>query len=193
MPDAPELVVKDEQAWREWLDENEETSDGVWLVLAKKGVTEPTSLTYEQALQHALCSGWIDGQVKRIDDATFRQRWTPRRTRSIWSQRNVARVAVLIEAGRMRPRGFAAIERAKADGRWDAAYAGPATATIPDDLAAALKANPPAAETLAKLDSQNRYAVLFRVSTARTPALRAKTIDKLVAMLAAGEGPYPRG
>lgn len=123
LPDP--LVVRDARAWRQWLDANETASDGVWLLLAKKGATTPTSLSYQQALLEALCSGWIDGQRRARDEATFMQRFTPRRRRSIWSARNVGLVAQLIDEGRMRPRGLAEVDAAKADGRWERAYSGP--------------------------------------------------------------------
>ena len=186
------LVVPDVAAWRGWLDEHEDASDGVWLVLAKKGTTEPTALGYQDALLEALCSGWIDGQKRSRDAATFVQRFTPRRARSIWSQRNVGLVARLADQGRLRPRGLAEVEAARADGRWDRAYAGPATAQVPPDLAAALAATPGAAETFASLDAQNRYAVLHRVSTAPDDTVRARRLARLVDMLARGERPHPR-
>lgn len=189
---AQELTVPDVDAWRAWLAEHVDHQPGVWLTLAKKGVTSPTSLTYAQALQEALCQGWIDGQAKRIDDHVYRQRFTPRRARSLWSARNVGYVAALTAQGRMQPNGIAEVERAKADGRWDAAYAGPATATVPDDLAAALAAQPAAEALWAELDAQNRYAVIFRVTTAAKPETRARRIAANVAMLARGETPYPR-
>ncbi|NUL45844.1 hypothetical protein F7P69_11655 [Cellulosimicrobium funkei] len=183
------LIVQDVAAWRAWLDENEESSDGIWLMLAKKGATSPTSLTYQQALREALCSGWIDGQTTSIDATTYRQRYTPRRKASMWSQRNVTLVAELIEQGRMRPRGQSEIDRAKADGRWGRAYPGPATAEVPEDLAAALAASPAAAAAFAALNGQNRYAVLHRVLTAPSPASRTNRLAKLVGMLERGETP----
>ncbi|MFB9072234.1 YdeI family protein [Citricoccus parietis] len=186
------LIVEDVAAWREWLDAHEKSSDGIWLMLAKKGSTSPTSLTYQQALREALCSGWIDGQSKSIDATTYRQRYTPRRKASMWSQRNVTLVAELIEQGRMRPRGQAEIDRAKADGRWDRAYAGPATAEVPEDLASALVASPTAAATFASLNGQNRYAVLHRILTAPSPTSRTNRLTKLVGMLERGETPYPQ-
>ena len=189
---AQELTVPDVDAWRVWLAEHVSEQPGVWLTLAKKGVTTPTSLTYAQALQEALCQGWIDGQAKSIDEHTYRQRFTPRRARSLWSTRNVGYIATLMEEGRMQPNGLAEVERAKADGRWDAAYAGPATIEVPDDLAAALAAEPAATALFAELDAQNRYAVLFRVATAVKPETRARRIAAYVAMLARGETPYPR-
>lgn len=186
------LVVPDVAAWRAWLDTHESTHDGVWLLLAKKGVTEPTSLTYPQALEEALCSGWIDGQSKGIDERTYRQRFTPRRARSIWSARNVERVADLTAQGRMRPRGLAEVERAQADGRWANAYAGPATIEVPADLEAALATDARAAAAFAALDARNRYAVLHRVVTAQRPPTRARRIEVVVERLARGEVPYPR-
>lgn len=185
------LVLSDTAEWRRWLDENEQASDGVWLLIAKKGVTEPTSLTYAEALTESLCSGWIDGQRRGRDATTFVQRYTPRRARSLWSIRNVGLVAELIEQGRMRERGHAEIERAKADGRWDRAYAGPATAVAPDDLLAALGEVPAAAELFATLDSRNRYGVLHPIITAPSATSRANRIAKHVALLARGVVPHP--
>jgi uncharacterized protein YdeI (YjbR/CyaY-like superfamily) len=186
------LVVADAAAWRAWLDATEDVSDGVWLLLAKKGTVSPTSLRYDLAVEEALCSGWIDGQSKRVDAATFRQRFTPRRKASMWSERNIGLVTRLVEEGRMRPRGHAEIERAKADGRWDRAYAGPATAQVPDDLAAALAASPDAQARFATLNGRNRYAVLHRIMTAPSPSSRANRLAKLVGMLERGETPYPQ-
>ncbi|MEV4900140.1 YdeI/OmpD-associated family protein [Citricoccus sp. NPDC055426] len=193
MPVEPEvLIVADVAAWRAWLDEHEDASDGTWLLLAKKNTLTPTSLTYQQALLEALCSGWIDGQTKSVDADTYRQRYTPRRKASPWSQRNVTLVAELIGAGRMRLRGQAEIDRAKADGRWERAYAGPASATVPEDLSAALTASPGAAEVFAALNGRNRYAVLHRIHTAPSSTSRANRLAKLVGMLERGETPYPQ-
>jgi uncharacterized protein YdeI (YjbR/CyaY-like superfamily) len=190
--DIVDLVLPDVAAWRAWLDDHEHEPDGVWLVLAKKGVTEPTTLTYDTALDEALCSGWIDGQRRARDDTTYRQRFTPRRKASLWSQRNLGLVAALIAEGRMRERGHAEIERAKADGRWDRAYAGSATATVPEDLQAALDAAPAAAALFAELDATNRYAVLHRITTAPNATVRTNRLAKLVGGLERGETPYPR-
>lgn len=187
-----ELVLRDVAAWRAWLDEHEGTCDGVWLRLAKKGVTEPTSLTYAEALDEALCSGWIDGQSKSVDGTTYRQRFTPRRKRSLWSTRNIGHVARLSAEGRMRARGLAEVERAKQDGRWEAAYAGPATIEAPAELVAALAQNPAAAEAFERLTSRNRYAILHRITTLKTPESRHRNAEKYVAMLARGETPYPQ-
>ena len=191
-PVQPELIVRDAAAWREWLHKFHTDPTGIWLTLAKKNVTEPTSLTYAQALDIALCYGWVDGQVTRRDDATFRQRWTPRRKRSLWSTRNVGIVARLIEEGLMHPAGLAEVERAKADGRWEAAYAGPATAEVPPDLVAAIAAEPKAASMFQILTSQNRYAILHRLGQTKRPETRARQLETYVAMLARGETLYPQ-
>lgn len=188
--DSP-LIVADVAAFRGWLRDNGSQSDGVWLVLAKKGTTEPTTLGYAEALEEALCHGWIDGQKRSRDATTFLQRFTPRRRASLWSQRNVGIVERLMADGRMQPAGLAEVERAKADGRWQAAYAGPASAEVPDDLAAALAANPPAAAVFATLNGANRYAVLFRIQTAKRPDTRARRIEQLVEMLARGDTIHP--
>jgi len=161
--DLPTLIVADAAAFRDWLDANREGSDGVWLVLAKKNTTDPTSLTYAQALEEALCQGWIDGQKRSRDTGTFSQRFTPRRRASQWSKRNVGIAERLIADGRMLPSGLSEIAVARADGRWAAAYSGQAAATVPDDLATALAANPAAAEMFRSLNGANRYAVLYRI------------------------------
>lgn len=190
---APEpLVFADQAAWRAWLDENEQTSDGVWLVLAKKGVTDPTSLGYQEALIEALCSGWIDGQRRSRDDTTFVQRYTPRRKTSLWSERNIGIVETLIAEGRMRPAGQAEIDRAKADGRWERAYAGAGRIEMHEDLVAALEASPAATATFERLNAQNRYAVLWRVTTAPSATTRGNRLAKLIGMLERGETPYPQ-
>ena len=190
--DDPTVIVSDATAFRDWLDVNKDTSDGVWLVLAKKNTTDPTSLTYAQALEEALCQGWIDGQKQSRDATTFMQRFTPRRRTSRWSKRNVDLAEGLIADGRMLPSGLAEIERAKADGRWAAAYSGSAAATVPADLAAALAVNRAAAKTFASLNGANRYAVLYRIEAAKRAETRARRIDQLVAMLARGETIHPR-
>lgn len=192
MTQAPELLVSDAAAWRAWLDAHETETDGVWLVLAKKGTTEPTTLGYGQALEEALCSGWIDGTKRSRDAGTFLQLFTPRRRASLWSARNVGIVAELIAQGRMRERGQAEIDRAKADGRWDRAYPGSASGEVPDDLAAALAASPAAAELFPQLSRQNRFAVLHRVLTAPNEKVRANRVARLVGGLERGETPYPQ-
>jgi uncharacterized protein YdeI (YjbR/CyaY-like superfamily) len=178
-------------AWRDWLEANHDTSPGVLLKIAKKAAAV-TTVDYREALDEALCFGWIDGQRSRFDDTYFLQRFTPRTKRSKWSKINTDHVARLEEAGRMRPAGTRAVEAAKADGRWDAAYAGPATATVPDDLRAALDASPVAAELFAELDSTNRYAILHRVGSVKRAETRARKIAGFVADLERGITPYPR-
>jgi len=187
-----ELLVKDVAAWRRWLRTNHARSDGVWLVMAKKGTTTPTSLTYDEALDEALCYGWIDGQARSRDATTRLQRWTPRRKRSNWSKRNTGIAERLIKEGRMQPAGLAEIERAKGDGRWAAAYAGPATVEVPEELSAALRARPRAKAMFEILSSQNRYAVLYRIHDAKRPETRARRIEQFVAMLDRGETIYPQ-
>ncbi|PZU36915.1 MAG: hypothetical protein DI573_12630 [Microbacterium sp.] len=180
-PTLERLVVADAAAWRAWLDIHEDTSDGVYLVLAKKGTTTPTTLTYAEALDEALCSGWIDGRRNRIDDETFQQHFTPRRKTSMWSQRNVGIVEALISERRMRPRGRREIDRAQADGRWERAYAGPATAEIPTDLSDALDAAPAAAQRFAALSRADRYAAIHQVVTAPSAQTRATRVARLIA------------
>jgi uncharacterized protein YdeI (YjbR/CyaY-like superfamily) len=190
--ETPELIVADAAAWRAWLAAHHAESTGVSLVMAKKGVTDPTSLTYAEALDDALCFGWIDGRRNSRDEATFLQRFTPRRRASPWSARNVGKVEQLIAEGRMHAAGHAEIDRAKADGRWDRAYAGSATSTVPDDLAAALAAAPDAAAMFEVLSSQNRFAIILRVNEAKRPETRAKRIAQYVDMLTRGETIHPQ-
>ena len=190
--EAIELTVADHAAWRAWLVEHHNSPAGVWLSLAKKGTTEPTSLRYDDALEEALCFGWIDGVTQSVDESTYRQRFTPRRARSKWSQRNVGRVERLTAQGRMHPSGIAEVERAKNDGRWQAAYAGQADLEVPDDLAAALAAEPRARGMFDILTRQNRYAVLYRIADAKRAETRARRIKQFVAMLARGETVYPQ-
>ena len=188
----PEVLVKNVAAWRRWLLANHAKSDGQWVVMAKKGTTSPTSLTYHEALEEALCFGWIDGQGRSRDTATSLLRWTPRRKRSNWSVRNTQIAERLVQEGRMQPAGLAEMERAKADGRWAAAYPGPAWITVPDDLAAAMKKKPKAGAMFDKLNAQNRYAVLYRIHNAKKPETRAGRIEQFVDMLARGETIYPQ-
>ena len=190
--ELPELVVRDAAAWRTWLAKQHANPVGIWLVLAKKGTEKPTSLTYDQALEEALCHGWIDGQAGRRDEATYRQRFTPRRRRSAWSKRNTGIAERLIAEDRMRPAGHAEVQRAKADGRWEAAYAGPASMEVPADLAEALAAEPKAQAMFEGLNSQNRYAILYRIATAKRADTRARKIEQFVAMLSRGETVHPQ-
>jgi len=190
--ELPQLIVPDAAAWRTWLAAHHEDLAGVWLVLAKKATTEPTSLTYDQALDEALCQGWIDGQVRRRDGYTYQQRFTPRRARSPWSRRNVGIAERLDAEGRMQAAGHAEVTRAKTDGRWAAAYAGAASIEVPGDLAVALAAEPAAQAMFDILTSQNRYAVLYRIDAAKRTDTRARRIKEYVAMLARGEAIYPQ-
>jgi uncharacterized protein YdeI (YjbR/CyaY-like superfamily) len=190
-PDLPELIVADVRAWRRWLTEHHQ-EPGVWLVLARKNTTTPTSLTHDEALDEALCHGWIDGQLQRRGETTFRQRFTPRRPRSAWSKRNVEIAERLRSEGRMHSAGLAQMEQALADGRWRAAYSGAASIAVPPDLAAALAAEPAARAMFERLTSQNRYAVLYRIGTAKRAETRARRIEGFVAMLARGETVYPQ-
>jgi uncharacterized protein YdeI (YjbR/CyaY-like superfamily) len=187
-----ELTVADASAWLRWLAAHHGDTAGVWLVLAKKGTTQPTSLTYDQALEEALCHGWIDGQTARRDESTYKQRFTPRRARSAWSKRNVGIVGRLRTEGRMQAAGLAAVAAAKGDGRWDAAYAGSATIEVPANLAAALDAEPRARAMFEILSSQNRYAILYRLDAAKRADTRARRMEQFVAMLARGETIHPQ-
>ena len=173
-----------------WLDENQASSSGLWLKIAKKGRGIDT-VTHPEALEVAICHGWIDGQRRALDDDWFLQRFTPRKPRSRWSKINRDKALELIESGRMKPAGLREVERAQADGRWEAAYAGQRAAIVPDDLQAALDAEPAAREFFETLDSQNRYAVLYRVGDAKRPETRARRIEKFVGMLARGEKLHP--
>ena len=169
-------------AWAKWLDTHHGEQAGVWMKFAKKG-TGVTTVTYAEALEVALCYGWIDAQRDALDDRWFLQRFTPRRPRSRWSKRNRAKAIELIERGAMRPAGLREVQRAKADGRWDAAYDAQSTAAIPDDLQRELDADPRAAQFFATLDSRNRYAILYRIQEAKRPETRARRIAKYVSML----------
>ena len=187
-----ELILADAAAWRRWLARHHEAPSGVWLVLAKKGTTTPTRLTYAEALEEALCNGWIDGQTRRRDEPTYAQRFTPRRARSTWSKRNVGIVERLVRERRMQPGGTAAVQKAKADGRWEAAYAGQASVEMPSDLAAALAAEPRAQAMFEILTRQNRYAVIYRVGAVKRAETRARRIEQYVAMLARRETLHPQ-
>lgn len=188
--DSAGVAFASAKEWSAWLAKNHAKSAGVWLKIAKKGA-ETESVSYSDALDRALCYGWIDGQKRAFDDRHWLQRFSPRTPRSKWSKLNRDRVARLTEAGMMKPAGQAEVERARADGRWDAAYDGQSTATVPDDLRRALKQHPDAAKFFATLDSQNRYAILYRIQDAKKPETRARRIEKFVAMLNAQERIHP--
>ena len=186
-----ELVVPDAAALREWLSVHHATSPGVWLALARKGGTV-TTLTWQQAVDEALCVGWIDGQGRKRDDETSSIRYTPRGPRSSWSRRNVGHVARLEAEGRMLPAGRAAVAAAQADGRWDAAYAPQSEAEVPADLAAAVAADPRAQAMFDVLTRTNRYALVHRLGAVKRAETRTRKIGEFVAMLARHEAPYPQ-
>ena len=187
----PQLAVPSAAEWEAWLEENHSESNGLWIKIAKKG-TGIETVAYPEVLEVALSFGWIDGRRERLDDEWFLQRFTPRRARSRWSKINRDTAERLIAEGRMRPAGLAEVERAKKDGRWDAAYEGQRVAGMPDDLARELDARPEAKAFFAELSSQNRYAILYRLQDAKRPETRARRLEKFVAMLEAGETIHPQ-
>jgi uncharacterized protein YdeI (YjbR/CyaY-like superfamily) len=184
--DLPIILFATPAEWTAWLEEHGAHAKGIWVRMAKKNSGIP-SIDYAQAVEVALCFGWIDGLKRSYDEETWLQKFTPRGPKSIWSQINRAKAQALIESGQMRAAGMATVAAAQADGRWDAAYASPSNATVPDDLQAALDANPAAQAFFATLDRANRYAVIWRVQQAKRPVTRAKRIADYVAMLARHE------
>lgn len=182
MTQLPVLLFPDPKAWSVWLEEHHATSPGIWLRIAKKSAALK-SVTYAEALETALLYGWIDGQKKSFDDASWVQKFTPRGPRSIWSKINREKAEALIAGGRMQPAGLAAVEQAKQNGRWDAAYDRQGAATVPADLQAALDESPRAKAFFATLNSVNRYAILFRIQTVKKAETRAKKIQQFVKML----------
>lgn len=189
-PELPELTFDDAAAWEKWLAREHARSPGAWLRIAKRSAGE-TTVQYPEALEVALCYGWIDGVKRRVDDDYWVQKFTPRAARSIWSKVNREKVQALIDSGRMRPAGLKEIERAKADGRWDAAYDSVSQSSVPPELQAALDADPAARDFFATLDSRNRYAILHRLQTAKKPETRARRLEQFVQMLARGEKLHP--
>jgi len=181
----PVLELGGPAEWERWLERNHDAVPGVWLKFAKKG-TGVTTVVYPEALEVALCFGWIDGQVNRYDEIYYLQRFTPRTKRSKWSQINVEHATRLLEAGRMRPAGLAQVTAAQADGRWADAYASPSRAVVPEDFQQALDANPAAAEFFAGLKGNLRYAFLYRLSNTKRPENRAKRIADYIERLNAG-------
>ena len=186
----PCLTFLNQNVWENWLAQNGETSSGIWLRLAKKGAKQPT-LTYAEAVESALCHGWIDGQKQAESDEYWLQRFTRRSAKSIWSKLNKDRAEALIAAGRMLPAGMREIEKARADGRWEAAYSSPSNSVVPDDLQAALDANPKARAFFATLNGRNRYAILFRIENAKKAETRARKIEEFIGMLSRGETIHP--
>jgi uncharacterized protein YdeI (YjbR/CyaY-like superfamily) len=188
--EIPTLPFETKKKWADWLAKQHDKSAGVWLKLAKKGSGIP-SVTYEEALEVALCYGWIDGQKNGFDDKYWLQKFTPRGPKSIWSKINTEKAERLIVSGDMKPAGLKAIEAAKADGRWEAAYSSQKNMTVPDDFQAALDNNKKAKAFFGRLNSANRYAILFRIQTAKRPETRAKRIQQFIEMLERGEKLYP--
>jgi uncharacterized protein YdeI (YjbR/CyaY-like superfamily) len=188
--DLPVVFFASASGWERWLDEHHGSANGVWLKFAKKGSATP-SLSQAEAVETALCFGWIDGQAAPHDDTAWLQRFTPRRKRSKWSQINTVKALRLIEEGRMRPAGLEQVELAQGDGRWDAAYEPQSTATVPEDLAVELERSPQAAAFFATLNRVNRYAILYRIQEAKRPETRARRIRKFVEMLERGEKIHP--
>ncbi|GGU97703.1 hypothetical protein GCM10010260_37040 [Streptomyces filipinensis] len=186
----PVLAFASQEAWEEWLEEHHAGVRGVWLKIPKKD-SGIAGVDYAGALESALCFGWIDGQKKKLDERHWLQRFTPRRRGGKWSRVNRQKATELTEQGRMRPAGLLEVEKAKADGRWEAAYENQGAATVPDDLRAALEAVPEARDFFAVLDSRNRFAILYRVQDAKKPQTRAARIEKFVAMLAARQKIHP--
>lgn len=187
---TPIVAFSSQQEWQDWLAANHAAAPALWLKLAKKGSGQET-VTYDEAVETALCYGWIDSQKRAFDEAFWLQRFTPRKPRSIWSKVNCAKAEELIADGQMQPAGLAAVEQAKANGQWEAAYDSQSTAAVPDDLQTALEQNPDALAFFATLNSSNRYAILHRVMTARKPETRARRIGQLVEMLEHREKLYP--
>jgi uncharacterized protein YdeI (YjbR/CyaY-like superfamily) len=188
--ELPILLFETPAAWAAWLAESHAAAPGLWLRLAKK-TADLNSITYSEALEEALCYGWIDGQKKSYDDQSWLQKFTPRSPQSIWSKVNRQKAEQLIGSGRMKPAGLAAIERARQNGRWDAAYDSATTATVPADFQAELDKNPQAAAFFATLNGTNRYAILFRIQTAKKAETRTRRIQQFIGMLARGEKLYP--
>lgn len=183
-------LFKNQAAWHAWLEKNHENPDGVWVHFAKKD-SGAVTVTYDEALETALCFGWIDGQLRTHDEKTFVRKFTPRRPRSIWSKVNRAKAERLIESGHMKPAGLRAIERAREGGEWDGAYDSSRTASVSPEFEKALDKSKQAAAFFAKLDSANRYAVLWRIQTARSAEMRAKRIAEIIAMLKKQETFHP--
>ena len=188
--DLPIMAFESQHRWEDWLDEHHADATGAWLKIAKKGAVIPT-ISYAEALEGALCYGWIDGQKAALDDRLWLQKFTPRRAKSIWSKVNREKALELVAAGKMRPPGQRQIELAQADGRWEAAYESQRTIVVPPDLQSALESNPGAAQFFATLDSANRYAILWRIQQAKRPQTRDARIEKFIGMLSRHEKVHP--
>lgn len=188
-PDYPIISLESQEEWEQWLADNHASSDGVWLQFFKKASGKKT-ITYAEAIDEALCYGWIDGQSKSYDDESWLQKFTPRRARSIWSKVNIQKVERLIEAGKMKPAGLNQIEAAKLDGRWERAYDSPSNATVPEDFLRELDKDEKAKAFFETLNKTNTYAIIFRLQTAKKPETREKRMKAILEMLAKGEKFY---
>ncbi|MCP3774891.1 YdeI/OmpD-associated family protein [Paenibacillus sp. MZ04-78.2] len=188
--ELPILLFADQPSWEAWLEQNHAASTGVRLRLAKKQA-DVVTLTYQEALESSLCYGWIDSRKEAYDESTWLQRFTPRGAKSIWSKVNKDKAEALIASRRMQAPGLRAIEAAKQNGQWDKAYESQSRATVPDDLQSELDRNPQAKAFFESLDKQNRFAVLFRIHSAKKAETRAKRIQQFVTMLERGEKIYP--
>lgn len=188
--ELPQHLFEDQFAFEKWLELNHSTSPGIWLQIAKKG-SRIESITYDQAVESGLCYGWIDSQKEKLDDKSWIQRFTPRGAKSIWSKINKDRAEALIEAGRMKPSGLKMIDAAKKNGEWDKAYEPQSNATIPEDFALELERNADAKAFYETLDRQNKYAISFRIHTAKKQETRVKRIQEFIMMLQNGEKIYP--
>ena len=184
--EGPTRRFQDQDEWAAWLEKNHGKHPGIWLRIAKKD-SLLESVSYPEAIETALCYGWIDGQKRAESDKHWRQRFLPRSPRSIWSKINCEKATALIKSGRMKPAGLAAIEQAKASGRWERAYDSPARATVPEDFQAALESSPKASAFFAEIDGANRYAILFRIQNAKKPETRTRKIQEFVQMLERGQ------
>jgi uncharacterized protein YdeI (YjbR/CyaY-like superfamily) len=187
---SPSRLFKTKLEWAAWLQKNHRKSTGLWLRLAKKNSPE-TSVSYQEAIEVALCYGWIDGQKRPESDQSWLQRFVPRSPRSVWSKINREKALALMASGEMQPAGLEAVDYAKKNGRWEAAYDSPSGATVPDDFQAALDANPRAAEFFKILDRANRYAFLWRIQTVKKAETRARKIELFIAMLERKEKLHP--
>jgi uncharacterized protein YdeI (YjbR/CyaY-like superfamily) len=190
LANLPILLFESTQSWDAWLGEHHAQPHGVWIKIAKKGAGA-TTVSYAEALDAALCYGWIDGQKQAFDDSFWLQKFTPRRRKSVWSRVNTDKALQLIESGRMKPAGLREVDAARQDGRWDAAYQSQGNLTIPDDFLAELDRQPEARAFFETLNKVNRYAICYRIETAKKPETRKARIDKFIAMLAANEKIHP--
>jgi len=189
-PELPIIPFCSQKDWEKWLEINHSISDGIWLQIYKKGSGTP-SVVYAEALDEALCYGWIDGQLKPGDKNFYLQRFTPRRARSTWSKRNIQHVERLEKAGKMKPSGWKVIEDAKGDGRWDNAYDAPGSMTIPQELIDELSKVPQSLTFFETLNKVNKYAIVWRYQSAKTPELRSKRLKAILEKLAKGETYHP--